>query len=366
MAGIHRGGHRGLQRLRQLLAVRQQALQRLTHQRKLFGQRRHAVQLATGHGRPRIFGGGHTFARQRQHGGVKTTQARCLVVGKSLRVQLPGLAHGRKPRRLMASHRRLGMAAEKQQVLRQAVRQFGITVGRHTHRGAQLRQQARSQPLDIDITHQQPSSLGLKHRRCELPEGGKLATAIARRAGARGKVGAKVAHAVERATRTVACGLAHQCQGKRFHLAARGVVGVARGGHRVVRQFAPLPILLPQVGRMHAVGPGQQQHRAVLREEHHRRHGLAGQLARQEVEHREGHLLHRIHRRGGHQRRLGRQALHSGFAGAQHIGHRGLAHQFQRTHALVQLRTRAAQHRGVNGVEVAAARGLGFFQVTAQ
>ena len=279
----------------------QQALQRFTDQRKLLGQRRHAVQFTAGHGRPGILGRCHTLARQRQHRRVKTAQARRLVVGHGLAVQAPGLAHGRQARRLVASHRGLGVAAEKQQVLRQAVRELRLPA----HRAAQLRQQTRSQALDVDITHQQARGLGLEDRRRQLPEGGQLRTAITRHARAGGQIGTEVAHAVERAARVVARGLAHQRQHQGFHLAARGVVGIARRGRGVVRQFAPLPVLLPQVGRVHAVGTGQLQHGAVLREQHHRRHRLARQLPGQEVEQREGHLLDRVDGRGCHQRRLG-------------------------------------------------------------
>ena len=117
---------------------------------------------------------------------------------------------------------------------------------------------------------------------------------------------------------------------------------------------------------MHAVGTGQLQHRAVLREQHHWRYRLAGQLSGQEIEHREGRLLHGVDGRTRDQRGFGGHALHRRFAGAQHIGHCWLAHQFQRTHALVQLRTCAAQHRGVDRIQIASPRGFGLFQKAAQ
>ena len=66
--------------------------------------------------------------------------------------------------------------------------------------------------------------------------------------------------------------------------------------------------------------------------------------------------LDRLHRRGIDQRRPRHHALHRGFAGAQHDGRRRQADEFERAHALVQLRARAAQHGQVDGVDVRAAR----------
>ena len=121
LTGIDSGGHSRLQGLRQLLAMRQQALQRLTDQRELLGQRGHAVQFTASHRRPGVFGCRHPLARQGQHGRVEAAQARRFVVCRRLDIQLPGLADGCKARGLVAGHGGLGLAAEEQQVLRQPV-----------------------------------------------------------------------------------------------------------------------------------------------------------------------------------------------------------------------------------------------------
>jgi hypothetical protein len=161
-------------------------------------------------------------------------------------------------------------------------------------------------------------------------------------------------------------GLAHQGQHQAFHAAAGLFVGVDGLRAGVGGQLLPHPVDLPQVGRVHAVGTGNLLHSAVLREQHHRRHRLAGELAADEIEQRERGLFDRLHRRHVQQRRFADQALHGRFARAQHVGHRRHAHELERAHALVQLRARGAQHGRIDGVDVRGTRGVGFFQITAQ
>ena len=356
LARRHRLRRGGQQRLGQHLAGREQLLQRLTDQRKLLAQVADAVLLTAGHGRPGIPGRRHTFARQRQLRRIETAEARGFVVGRALVLQAPDAAHRLQARRTGGGGGRLGVAAEKQQVLRQAVGQFGLAA----HAGTQLRQQARRDALGEDIGTQQAGGLGLKHGGGHLPQRGDLGRAHGTRAGA--QVGAEVAHALQR----WAARLAHQRQHLGLHRAARLVVGGTRFGAGVGRQVQPLPVDLPQVGRMHTIRTRQRLHRTVLREQHHRRHRLARQQPRQVVQQRKGHTLDEFDRRHIDERRLGDQTLHRRLAGTQHVGHGGQAHQFQRTHALVQLRARAAQHGRIDRIDVAAAQRLGILQITPQ
>ena len=78
--GCHLGRGR-VQRMRQRLAGRQEPRQRVAQQGHRLGHAAQAAEVATGHGRPNIFGAGHTFARLRDHRRVKAAQSRGLVVG---------------------------------------------------------------------------------------------------------------------------------------------------------------------------------------------------------------------------------------------------------------------------------------------
>ena len=354
--------HSGLQRLRQHLAIRQQLLQRITHQRELLAQRADAVLLAAGHGRPGVLGHGHALLGQRQQCRVETAQPRCLVVRGGLRVcQPPGLAHGRQARCLVLGGGHCGVVAEEEQVLRQAIRKFALAA--HAH--AQLGQQARRQALGVYVAGQQPAGLRFQHGRGQLPEGGDLRVAgqLARPGT---QVGAQVTHAGQRDLGGRSTAVTHQRQHQGLHRPARVLVGRAWRSRWVCRQLAPLPLHLPQVGRMHAVGTGQLLRRPVLREQCHRRDGLAGELPRQEVQQAERHMLHGLDRGDGHQRRLGHHLLHGHFRRAQHMGRFRQADEFEGADALVDLIARVAQHRRVHHVDIRSAQRFGFLQVAAQ
>ena len=351
--------HRGLQRRGQHVARREQALQRITDQRELLGQPGQAVQFAAGHGRPGVLGAGHALLRLGDPGGVEATQPRGFVVDARRGVQAPGPAHRFQAR---ARARRLRVGAEEQQVLRQPV---GDVV-QPLHRGAQLREQARRDALAVDVAGQQPVCLRLEEGRRQLPQRGQAAAAArARTVGLqcpRAEPGAKVAHVLVQ----MAVGVAHQRQHQGLHRAARVVVGGTRLRRGVGRNVVPGPVVLPQVGRMHAVGAGEQLHRAVLREQRHRRHRLAHEHAREVVEQRERGLLDGLDRAHVDDGGLGRHALHRGFAGAQHVRGRRQPDELQRTHALVDVHARRAQHRRIDGVDIGAAQRLGFLQVAPQ
>ena len=263
----HRLGRRCLQRLRQPVTRGEQLADRLADQHELLGQPGQPVQLATGHGRPAVARRGQALAGQCDHGGVEAAQTRCFVVGHDgVVIHRPGVAHRGQARRRPGGRRLAGVGAKEQQVLRQPVGQFELPARTH----AQLRQQPRGQPLGIQVGVEQTERLRLEHRGRQLPESGR---APGRGAGA--EISAEVAGPRQ-------CGgprLAHQGQHQCFHLAACGVVGTARAGTAVGRQFAPLEFGRPQVGRVYAVGTRELLHRAVLRKQHHWRDRLARQLA---------------------------------------------------------------------------------------
>ena len=348
--------HRGLQRLGQHFARREQPLQRVADQRELLTEAADAVLLTAGDGRPGIPGCGHALARQSQLRGVEAAQACGVVVDNRVLVQPPHAAHGVHPWRVLLRRRSRCAAAEKQQILRQPVGHFRLA----PHARAQLRQQARSDALGVNVCAQKARCLRFENGRSQLPQRAQVHRPHAARAGA--QVGAKVAHAPQRR----AAGVAHEREDLGFHRTAGVVIGIATHRRRVDRQFEPLPVTLPQIGRVHPVCAGQRQRGAVLREQHHRRDGLARQLTRQEVQQRERHPLDDLDRRHVDDGGLADHALHGAFAGAQHIGHRRQADQFECAHALVQLCARTAQHRRVDGVELGAVHGVGFLQVAAQ
>ena len=352
----HGLGHGRLQGARQHVARRKELVQRLAHQGELLGQAADAVLLATRHRRPGVLGRGHPLAGLRQVRRVEAAQAGGFVVALLLFGQAPHLADFAQPRRLVGVRRRLGVGAEEQQVLRQAVRQFGLA-----HRaGAQLRQQPRGDALGVEVGLQQPGALGLEDGRRQLPQRGQLSRALGPRPG--GEVGAQVAHAPQG---WPARG-AQQGQHLGLHDAARRVVRAQRRGAQVGGQIQPLPVRLPQVGRVDAVGTGQRQRGPVLREQHDGGDRLARQQSGQVVQQRERRPLDHLHRGGIRQCGLGDHALHRALAGAQHVGHGGQAHEFEGAHALVELRSCAAKHRRVDGIDVAAGQVLGVLQVATQ
>ncbi len=309
------------------------------------------MQLTAGHRRPDLLGAGDALARERDPGRVEAAQARRLVVRARVGVEPPRLAHPRKARRRRTVRCRMG--AEEEQVVRQPVGHLMLAA----HRQAQLRQEARRDPLRVDVRIQAPGGLGLEDCGGQSPQRG-----LARLRGAGPEFGAEGADLRQNG----AVAGAHQREHERLHLSARSVVAGARRDARLCRHVVPAEVERPQVGRMHAVGRGQLLNRPVLREQHHRRHRLAGELATQEVHGGEGRPLDRLDRGGVELARARRQALHRGLGSTQHRCDGGQADQFECAHALVQVRTRAAQDRRVDAVDVRAADRLGLLQVAAQ
>ena len=228
---------------------------------------------------------------------------------------------------------RRGLRAEEEQVLRQPIGDIGVAALQQ----AQLRQQARRESLAVDVG---------RAGRCPAPRRRRRRAARTwhlrmRRAGA--EAGADLLMLRRRGERRVprisasswpsssACDRRHR-------------PGAAR--RRVVGTVAPVPVDGPQVGRVHAVGPGQLLHGAVLREHRQRRDQLAGQQARQVVEQRERAALDGRRRRRRQRRGLATAALHRGLGGAQHIAGGRQADQLERADALVHLRTRVRSTPG--------------------
>ena len=153
--------------------------------------------------------------------------------------------------------------------------------------------------------------------------------------------GKDVAHAGRSRRRTAA----HQVRAGCSSNSARALTVGARAASRSRRSAISrqLPILVPEIGGMYAIGAGELLYRAVLREHRHCRHRLAGQQARQVFEQREGCALDRFYR----QRQLLRSRSNRWTATslARSSPRRRQADQFERADALVQLLARACAAR---------------------
>ena len=115
---------------------------------------------------------------------------------------------------------------------------------------------------------------------------------------------------------------------------------------------------------MDTLGTRQLLQRPVLREQGQRRHPLARQHMRQEVEHCKRPALDAGHRFGGHERAIGNEPQHRRLGGGHHPRRGRLTDELQRTHDLVQRLARRAQDRGVDDVAFGPAEALP--QVAAQ
>ena len=373
----HRGGHfhgqggrryrrcgHGLRRragqgTRQLVARRVELLERLADEVELLVERGQAVHFPARHGGPAFLGRVDPLAGLHDPRRVVTAQRRGQIVHRRAAGQVPGLAHGGQARGLAAVARRRGLRAEEEQVLRQALRHVAgrCRVGTSLFRHAQLRQQARRDALAVDVRAEQLLALGLEERGGDLPQRGQM-TLLRRAACGQGREQVR-----QRPCRSAAA-VAHQRQGLGLDLAAHRRVGRARRA-AVAGHVAPLPVDRPQVGRMHAVRAGQFLHRTVLGEQRQRRHRLAREQAGQVVEQRERGLLQRVDGRSVELDRAAGELLQRSLAGAQHLRRRGQAHEFQRAHALVDLRARAAQHARIDRVGVRIGDRVRFLEIAA-
>ena len=341
-----------LQGLGQHLARRIQPLQGIADQRKLLGQTALAVGLSASHCRPHFLGAGHALACLSDPGRVEAAQAKGLVVEGRSGIDFVGFTHGFEPRRLTRVARRACMRAEEQHVLGQAVGDLGLA----GHAQAQLREQPRADTLGVDVSLQQAGGLRFIERGRKLPE---LGQAPVRR-------GAKARTQVAQPLHRRAVGAAHDGEHLGFHGRARRCVGL--DGHRlgIRTQFPPLPVVTPQIGRMHPVGTGPFLQGTVLREQRQRRQALAGKLAAQIVEHAERGRFDGFDRGAGQQLGPGDEALHRVFAGAQHTRRARQPDHLQCAQALVQLRPSGAQHRRVDRIDIRARDRLGLLEVAAQ
>ena len=353
-AGLLGLGHGLLQFNSEGFAEREQALERIANERELFREACQAVHLATGDRRPGFLGGGHAFACLSHERWVEAAERAHGVVGRRVFCQAIDLAHCGQAGRMVGRAGRSTLGAEEEQVLGEPLGQFRFAA----LEDSVLRQQPRCHALAEHIEAEQALGLGFEHGRSQLPE---VAGRCLRGAGA--EPGADVAHALGHRQRV---GRTHHRQQQRFERGVGRGIGLARDGFRVGRQVAPLPVDGPQVGRVHTVGAGRFLHRAVLREQRQRGHRLAGQHAVEVVEQRERGALDVVDHQRGELVRLAHITLHRGFAGAQHHGRGRQAHEFERTHALVDLGARAAQHGRVDGFDVGAGERFGFFDETAQ
>ena len=295
--------------------------QRLTHQGELLGHHLEAIGIATRQGRPGLGRRGDALARLDQHRRVETAILRRLVVdGFVLRqaIRLPD----RSQHRGGLGIRRCRLGTEEQQILGQAVRHFGRTLGQ----SGVLHQHARSRALDIDIRRAKLERQGLEVGRADLPEGARIQRLLA---GCQPQ--ADVAQGLGRGDAARLDHLEHS----RIQLGTHGrVITQCFSGHGNVG-IDPAPGMAPEFGRMHALLANQLQHVAVLREQGHRRSRLAAQHTFQVFDQGKAGTLDLgggvLAASLGAFDKLLRQGLH----GAQHLGRLGQAHHLEGTDSLV-------------------------------
>ncbi len=351
----HQGVDRGaVQRLAEQVATGEQPAQRVVDQRELLAQPDGMVQLAGRGGRPGVLGRGDALARLHDPGRVVTPERGGLVVDAGARGQAVRAAHRSQPGRGRRIGGGAGLRAVEQQLAAQALGVGGDHAGARA--GAQLRQQPRGHPLDVDVAGQQALGQPFEEGCRQWPQRGVglPGTALA-------EPGVELAQA-----RCCAGRPAQQRQRARLDLRAQRIVEHACRGRGIGVEPGRDAAFEPQVGRVRAVVAGQRLHRAILRKQGDRRDRLASEPARQEVDQRERGLLDQLDRCEVGQRRPGDQALHRGLAGAQQRGGRRQADQLERADRLVQLRTRLAQHGRVDRVDVGQERGLGLAQIAPQ
>ena len=335
-------------------AVGEEPAQRIADQRELLGQARNAMHLAARRRRPRFLGGDDALLGVGDDGRIEAAEHAQRVVGRRLLGQAVGDTRGREARQAQAGCSRGSLGAKEEQVAGQPLGNIGIAA----LQDAELGQQARGDALGEDIEAEQAVVLRLEHRRGEVPEAAHLRV---RRAG--GETSAEIAHLRRGGERL---GAAHELQQMAFELAANVGVGRARHDVRVGLDLAPAPVHGPEIGGVDALGLDRFLHCAVLREQRKRRHGLAAENAREEIEQRERRAFDVGDQLGRQRLRPGDASLHRRLARAQDDCRRRQADQLERADALVDLRARHAQHAGIDVVEVGAGDGFRILDEPAQ
>ena len=335
-------------------AVGVEPADRIAHQREGLAQMQHALRVAGRSRIPGLLGGLQATARLQHQRRITPAVERLVIADQRLGHQMPGGMDRTQPRRGLRLGRP-GTRAVEQQILGQTVGQVRIALDA----AAQLRHHPRGTALDIQVGRQQRQRPGLEEGRGQPPQ--RLLMACAGRAQHRA-----LARQRGRGARMV---LAHQHQQRLLEARQLRRVGRLHQRRRHLdrgRQRMPLPVAPPQIGRMNALGAGQLQQRAPLREQPDRLHRLAGELARQEVEQREQRLLDRLDAGAVQALRPRHEALHQLLGRTHH--QRGLRQvdQLERAGALMDLLAGLAQDGRIDIVEVRAVGLADLAQVAAQ
>ncbi|MDT4804558.1 hypothetical protein FQZ97_373380 [compost metagenome] len=323
LAGTHRGVHGMGQRLHHRLARRVQLQQRFTELRERVGHLARARDVAARERRPHFLGGLDALARLREHQRVEAAELHHGVVDARFLRHAPGAAHGaqRGGVVLRAGH---GLGAEEEQVLAEAVGHHAVAA---RQRGV-LQQHARGGALDVGVGGNQAQRKGFEEAGGQRPE-------------ARDARQQRTAPEPQAQRMQPSRGLCVAALDQLQHLAVKprthGRVISERGLREGRLDLDPAPCGAPQVRRMDALIAAQLQHVAVLREQRHRRHGLAGQQCAEEIGDGKAGTLDLVHGTLGAALRFGNEALHREFDGAQHQRGRAVADHLQRADGLVQL-----------------------------
>ena len=345
LSNAHRGFDGTRQCACQVNALRMQPDHGFSHGGELFRRSLEPVGVPTRQCGPGFGCRGDAFACLDQERRIETAELRRCIVerpGTGQPVRLPHRCQDRRVR-WRCGH---SLGTIKQKILRQSVDHARLAAGQ----GRVLGNDARGGALHKHIVGTQAAPQRLEERRADAPEHARFHLA-----GVCGQTQADAGHGTRRLRVAGTDHLEHRLVDTGTH---RRIVGQWRRRHRQ-RHVNPTPHDRPQIGRMDTVASHQFEHVAVLREQCHRRGGLAFEHSFQIFRQREAGTLYLVRGILTAQLRALHEFLRQGFHAAQYLGRSTQAHHFQRSHGLVQLLARYAQLARIELRQVRTPRQLG-------
>ncbi len=329
----------------QHLPIGEQLAQGVTDQAELLVQTAKAQGLASGNGRPAFFGAGHALERLGDGGRIVPPQRGRSQADRAVALQAKGAAHAGEHGAL-GGRRFLGLGAEEQQLVGQAIRRHAIA----SHQHAQLAEQRRQHALGVHVERDVAVGQALEEAAGQHPGGGLAVGAalfgVARQGGTdlgqvAGVLRLLALHQAQQAT-------LEGVDRARIGLAGLDVIG--RFQARLQRQRRP--VLGPEIGRTRQAATHARHQGLVLREQLDGRDLLATDAAAHVVEQRKRGTLDVAHGIGRQRGRTAHELLHQRFAGAQQGRTGRQASEFERAHTLVDLLASGAQHGRVERIDV--------------
>ncbi len=360
-------------RLRQRFAARREGAQGSFQRLGEIDQAGHArgieVRLrVTGQSAPGVAQGLHALADLLHQGGVDQAEMALVVIGKRRGSEMQPVVNGSQHRKglrgdVAIAVQRLG--AKEGEVVPQSLGGGALPL----QLAAQLQVEAVEQPLDVEIGREQAAADGFEQTAREPPQAGRRPRAAALRPTRDG---------VERLHGGGGLLAAQHMQQAHFELGAiirrqgayRSACGVGDG-----RSVRPGPVVVPQVGRVDALGLSQFHQVAVLRIQLERRFIFARPLGLEKIDQGVEAGLETLQRGvveffrmvdeliervlgGLHQARRAKETQQfDGACGLVHLGAGGAQTRFfglDRTERAVVLLLGGALERGAGGLEVVA------------